>query len=441
MANIDYRSKLLLKNIGIGFFAKGFSILISFFCVPITLGYLNDYEYGVWITLNSIFSWISLTDIGLGNGLRNKLTEALAQKDYDRARGLVSTAFLSISIIIIIVYILFLSACHFINWYTILNVEPSKIMDLEKVIIFSCGFICLGFIFRLLGNIFMALQIPSINDILNLICGIISFLAIYILAATTQKGSLLYVASIFTGVPLIVYSTACIITFTLKKHISPRLYFVKLKYVRTIYSLGFKFFILQISGILIFTTSNLIISQLFGPKEVTPYNLAFKYMSILSIGFTIVLTPFWSAVTDAITRGEYDWVKKTVISLNKIWGLSVICAIIMTIICDWVYKIWLNDSIDIPMHLTIACAAYACVSNWNNIYSYILSGTGKLQIQLWLASFQGIIYIPCAIILGKVMGLVGIPIALTCVLLLSSILPPIQCYKIINQTASGIWTK
>lgn len=93
------RTVLLKKNVIASFVLNGGSILISFVLVPMTLGYLNEYEYGVWLTLNSILSWIYIFDIGLGNGLRNRLTEALARNDFKSAKIYVSTSFFCMSII------------------------------------------------------------------------------------------------------------------------------------------------------------------------------------------------------------------------------------------------------------------------------------------------------------------------------------------------------
>ena len=77
----DQRSIKAKKNIIASFLIRGIDALIYLLLVPITLGYLNPYEYGVWLTLNSILVWFNSFDIGLGNGLRNKLTIALAEND------------------------------------------------------------------------------------------------------------------------------------------------------------------------------------------------------------------------------------------------------------------------------------------------------------------------------------------------------------------------
>ena len=102
------RTKLAIKNIGVSLILKGASILISFILVPLTLDYLNSYEYGIWLTLNSVLSWIYLFDIGLGNGLRNRLTEALAAKNFELGKIYVSTTFFFMTLIVVAFYLLFL---------------------------------------------------------------------------------------------------------------------------------------------------------------------------------------------------------------------------------------------------------------------------------------------------------------------------------------------
>ncbi|MDE7189740.1 MAG: hypothetical protein K2N96_06305, partial [Muribaculaceae bacterium] len=71
------------KNILASILIKGIDAVVYLLLVPVTLGYLNPYEYGIWLTLNSMLMWINSFDIGLGNGMRNKLAEAIAQNNKD----------------------------------------------------------------------------------------------------------------------------------------------------------------------------------------------------------------------------------------------------------------------------------------------------------------------------------------------------------------------
>ena len=69
----NHRSSLLQKNILASFLIKGWSAVIVLLLVPATLHCLGEYNNGIWLTISSLLLWIDNMDIGLGNGLRNKI--------------------------------------------------------------------------------------------------------------------------------------------------------------------------------------------------------------------------------------------------------------------------------------------------------------------------------------------------------------------------------
>ena len=75
----DGRSKMLKSNILYSAILKVIGLITSLLAVTITLNYLNSELYGVWLTITSILYWFSFFDIGLGNGMRNYLTEAVSK--------------------------------------------------------------------------------------------------------------------------------------------------------------------------------------------------------------------------------------------------------------------------------------------------------------------------------------------------------------------------
>jgi O-antigen/teichoic acid export membrane protein len=87
------RSVKVKKNILILLFVKGYSVIINLLLIPFTLNLLDNYRYGVWITILNMLSFIHLFDIGLGNGLRNKFSEAMALNDIKSAQEYVSTGY------------------------------------------------------------------------------------------------------------------------------------------------------------------------------------------------------------------------------------------------------------------------------------------------------------------------------------------------------------
>ena len=95
------RSSLLRKNILVSFLIKGWSAVVVFLMVPVTLHCLGDYKNGVWLTISSLLLWIDNMDIGLGNGLRNKLAAHIAHGETARARSLVSSTFAMLTCIML----------------------------------------------------------------------------------------------------------------------------------------------------------------------------------------------------------------------------------------------------------------------------------------------------------------------------------------------------
>ncbi len=121
--NPDMRTRKVNRSIVYSMAIKGGGILLTLALVPLTLSYLSAYEYGIWITIYSILTWINYFDIGLGNGLRNKLAEALAIGDYKLGQVYVSTTLFLLAIISALFYGIFLVADNFIDWYSLLNVD------------------------------------------------------------------------------------------------------------------------------------------------------------------------------------------------------------------------------------------------------------------------------------------------------------------------------
>lgn len=436
----DARTKLAAKNIIASVFLKGGSILISFFLVPLTLGYLNEYEYGVWLTISSVLSWVYMFDIGLGNGLRNKLTEAIALGDKTLGKVYVSTTFFFMTLIVAGFYAVFLICQNFLDWYSILNVDPLLTANLGSIISVVFAFFCLSFIFRLVGNVFMAHQLPAVNELLAFLGNAISLIIIYVLTKTTA-GSLYDVALTFSSVPAIVYALAIPLTFLRYREISPSVKYIRVGYFNSLVSIGFKFMVIQISCLIIFMTSNLIISRMFGPQDVTPYNIANRLFSLLSVGFTIIITPFWSAVTEAYTKGETGWIAQNVTRLRRIWLLTCLLGALIVALSPLIYELWVGKEVAIPAALSVACCLYALIQNWNNIYSYTINGIGRLTVSLICSIVSAVVYIPLAVLLGNRFGLVGVVAALCLSLSVGSIVQPIQYAKLIKGKATGIWVK
>ena len=437
------RSLKTKKNIITSIAIKCVSIVISFLLIPMALNYLNPTKYGIWLTLTSVIGWFAFFDIGLGNGLRNKLAEAFAKNDNEAARTYISTSYALLSIIIGIVYSLFIVVFPFINWSKILNTPPEMSEEITKLIFIVFSFFCLQFIIKLITMILNANQRSAISGGVNTFASLLSLLIIFILTKTTH-GSLLWLS---VGVSAANVISPLIVTIwffsTEYKHLIPSFKYVKFSSAKDLMGIGFLFFIMQFAALILFATDNFIIDQLYGPEEVTPYNIAFKYFSIITMGFTIITTPFWTAYTDAYHKQDYDWIKRTTKKITMFWGLLFLLVIAMILCSNFFYEIWIGDEIKIPFILSVSMGTWVLISTWVTIFGNFLSGVGKIRLSLYHSLIMIVVNIPLSIFLAKYLNLgsAGVIIG-TCLCMLPQVfINPIQYKKIVNFTAKGLWNK
>ena len=213
--------------------------------------------------------------------------------------------------------------------------------------------------------------------------------------------------------------------------------------VRDILSLGGKFFLIQIAGIVMFQSANIIISQLSSPQDVTVYNVVYKYFSVVTMVFNIILGTLWSAYTDAYAKGDMKWIVQVVSKMVTCWKLFLVLTVVMLVASPWIYILWLGTEVAslVPFSISILCAVYVSIFSWSSIYAFFLNGVGKIKIQLYVAVSLSILYIPLAISLNIYFGVNGIIGALCIVSVIAGVLVQIQYKKIIKQKATGIWNE
>lgn len=431
------------KNILASFVIKGLSIAIGLILVPLTIHYLNPTKYGIWITLSSIIGWFGFFDIGLGHGLRNRFAEALATGKYELAKTYVSTTYAILALIIGCVLCLFYLINPFLNWGKVLNVSDELALNSElsilALVVFT--FFCLRFVFKLITTILMADQRPAMASLFDLLGKIIVLAIIFVLTKTTD-GSLLYLGIVMSSAPVFVLFISSIWFYSGKYGAyKPSLKFVDFSKANDLLKLGGKFFIIQIAAVLLYQTNNIIISHLFGPAEVTPYNVAFKYFSILTMGFSIILSPFWSAFTEAWAKNEINWIQRMMRKLFQTWGLILLTGIVMTFISQWVYQAWVGKEIAITLTMSALVAIWVILNAWNGIFGQFLNGIGKIKLQLYMGIGAAIVNVPLAIFLGSKIGIEGVLLANIIVTVFGALIYPIQYKKLINDIATGIWNK
>lgn len=431
---IDTSEKNINKNIALGLVYKPLSMLLSYLYIPVALAYLGDEKYGVWATVLSVLSWISLFDIGIGNGLRNKLAENLKNYDSLKTRKYVSSAYIMLTIIVMILMIVTIALFSLVNWKSFFKVEANFSDNLTIVMNISIICMCVSFVMEICKSVYLALQKNHITNLMGLVQQTLMLFSVVVLKKYTN-GNLVFVAIAYGISNLVVELFFTLKLFKYNRDFIPKVKYFSREEAKATTGLGIQFFIIQIAAMILYATDNIIITQICGPVQVTPYTTANKLFSMITAVFSIMIAPYWSAITVRKVDGDIGGIKKAEKKMLRLWGMATIGCIFLIIVFKPVVHIWLQRDMMFQQGLIPLMAVYAIVYMWNAVYSQIGNGLSLMKVSVIIAIIQSIVNVIASIFWGSILGMksVGVLLGTVIAMLVSSIVMPIYIKKYLSK--------
>lgn len=428
------RFSILKKQLSLGLIFKILSMGLSYISIPLFLKFLGKQDYGLWMTIFSIVSWIYTFDLGIGNGLRNKLSESFAKKDYINAKEYITTGYVILSIIAIFILFLGLIGIKISNITKFLNINFYSENYIKLVFISIFSLTIINFIILLYKVFYFSIHNSFIGELNNFIFQI-SFIFLLYLFNYLNKINLISIAIIYSGINLMIGIFATIKFFKKYPNLKPSLKFFKKEKIKEINGLGIIFFIIQISMLVILTTDNMLITKYIGANEVTTYSIVSKLFQILLILEGLISASMWTLFIDAYIKKDKKWIKKAFINLNLLFLLLILGVIIMIYILPYVVKIWIGQELIYPRYLILFWGLFILNRVYGDIYMIFINATGKIKLQMYLYILGAIINIPLTIYFIKNlnMGSSGAILATNICILPLTIIMPIQVYYILKK--------
>jgi O-antigen/teichoic acid export membrane protein len=288
----------------------------------------------------------------------------------------------------------------------------------------------------------MGIPLPAISNMFVSLGPTIALFGTFIIYKSGSN-SLLHIAIINAASPLLVYITAYIYTFSIKySHLRPSIKLYCSEEIKNIIGTGIQFFLIQIATVILFMTSNILISKLFTPALVTPFQITYRYFSIVLVIFTVIYMPFWNATTDAYERNDIEWIRQAAGKL-RIITIGILCGLLVMILCsDLVYSLWVGNGVVTDIKMSIIMAVYIFILIYSMQYSYFINGIGKLRLQLIFSIAAAILFVPAAYLVAKMTNNIIWFMAVMCIVNTPGmIVNRIQFTKLINKNATGLWNK
>ncbi|MBO4972966.1 MAG: oligosaccharide flippase family protein [Clostridia bacterium] len=387
MKKLNENEKIIAKNVLAAFVVKGGSLIISMLSTPLFVRFFSEDKeiLGIWYTLLSILTWFMTFDLGIGNGIRNRLVTAFADKNHVEAKKIVSSGIFSNVAVTIVLTAIGLLLLNILDLNQVLNISSETIsgdvLRSSALVVFVA--IMLRFLLSVVSAVFYAIQKSFVNNLLTLMSSVLQLLFVLLFKIDDPEKALFYLSVgylVTSNLPAII---AGVIVFSSSlRQCSPSIRFVDKQHIHGVMGVGSVFFACQIMYMLMMNTNEVIISNLFSPEYTTDYTFYFKITSLISTVLTLAMTPIWSVVTKAIAEKNYAWTKKLYGFLKLIGLGAVVLEFLLIPFLQTIMDIWLGDnSIAVNYGTALAFACFSSVFIYTGILSTVVCGMARMRIQ------------------------------------------------------------
>ena len=400
------------RDVVLNYIFRALSIILGLFTVRLNLSYLGSSLYGLWVTIISMVQWMNYGDFGISNGLRNELAKAVGEDSIEKQNAIIYSATKVMCKMAIDLLCVFFVIIEILFMANLLD------SSLRLPILITNIFFCLNFVLGASRSVAYAYQKSWLTSFTQCSNVVFSMLFIYILLVTKSEPNLnlfsvaLGMAGVLANELLVlILHRQGVSVFSLGKKIK-NLYDKKI--VRSIFHIGIGFFILQLCGLILDSTDNLIINKIFGAEQVTKYSIITKVYGTGNNLFSILLISLWSAVTLMMVKGDFNWIGK---QIKRLLGFSCIFGIgciIISLFFNQIIKIWLGkNAIHFEPSLISVFCIYEFLCAFGSIYVNVANGLGYIKSQIISGVTGALFNIPLSIVFATTcgMGLLGIKLA------------------------------
>ena len=434
---IHKRGKHIKFTIFTGLMARASSMLMTIISVPLTLSYLGNERFGLWMTVTSVVAMLTFADFGIGNGLLTLVAEASGRDDLDAIRRYISSGFaILISIAAGILLLFFSTAYPLIDWSHVFNVHNAIAQQEAGPAIAAMAVCVAGSVATLIvPRVQLALQHGFIYNLWVTIGLFASITAIWLVSINHGSVPLLTLA--LSGVPQVTAAINGFIFFHKNRQYRPSWPLVNKAAMRRILNTGLMFVLLQVGLSISFASDKLIIARLLGAEAVASYSL---YERVFGVGVSlmmVMLTPIWPAYAEAWARNDKEWVKKTLRrSLSLSLGASTAFAVFIAVAGPLVVSLWTRKNVPVAPIVLYSLGIWCVIQCMVNAYSMLLNGLHMIRIQVIAAVLTACVAIPLKLILVHDIGAAGAVLASSAVAVCFSLVPfSIVVWKLARKSA------
>lgn len=310
------RWRRIFVSLGRSLCSRAMAMACSLATVPLAIGYLGAERYGVWVTLAGFIQMLSFFDLGAGVGLQNRVAEMMGKGQLHCAAATLRSALVALAAVCVLLFALLALVILKTDVATeLFRGAAFQRVDLRLTLLLIAGAFLLGLPLGLLSRMAFGLQQGWIASFATSVGTALMLLAVFV-ASLVEASFTTFVA--LTVLPPILAQTVSLAL--LKRHTPGGLsLFGAISLSDGFHTLrkGFPYILPQISGIIVTQSPLVLLGALSSPVNAAIYSVFTRISLPVQQLQQMFLDQVWPAITEAMHRGDADWLRATLRRLRK----------------------------------------------------------------------------------------------------------------------------
>lgn len=393
---------------------QGVTIAVGLVSVPLTVGYLGQERYGVWVTLSSLLTWLAVTDLGLGgNALVNALAEAHGKEDRAWARELVATAFWTLAGIGGVLLVATAAVVPWVSWRSVFNVSAATSeTELARALLVALTLFALAFPASVTHAIFSGYQEGYLDAAISILGSVASLLAL-LLVVRSQGGLPVLVLALYGARHAAAAGGGLVLFGTMKPWLRPTPAAVSRRALRRLVGLGVQYLVAQLAGIGIFQSQPIIVTHVLGPKAVGIFSIAQRILTLPLMFVQLLVGPLMPAYGEARARGDWVWILAT-LRRSLLYSVAIVVGVVvpLALVSQRLIRLWVGPELAPTTALVAALAGYVALAALVTPLSVLLYGIERVHGQARIAVINAVVTVLGTLWLTPRLGLPGTALAM-----------------------------
>lgn len=380
--------------------------------VSLTLPALQPERFGIWMSVASVANVLMFLDLGVGNGLVNRVARARAVESAHRLRQIVARGLLLLTAMGLVAGVALMALTHLFSLDRLIRVSSDTLRaETRQTVDTFIGLFAIGLPLFGVQRVFFGLQHVWIVHLTRAAGYVVSPLFVYLLVQHDASIPWLLFATygFQTLLPL------ALLPLLWRKLRPPRCEAPDGPHVsgrsdlRSLMGISSVFLALQIGSAIGWHSDALIAASVVGAAAVTPMVLVQRLFQFVTVPLSVVNTPLWVAYADAQARGDAKFLRQTLLRSMR-WTLvyATVASVTLGLLAERLIALWLGPGQTVPTRLVVLFGIWVVLEALGHCISMYLNGRSLMKFQLIVTMAFCTVALPLKLWLPSTLGVDGI---------------------------------